>query len=81
VLEGAGKTLAFQIDGQKARIRVDVFVARHALVPRANNCSILAIPYHSRQDARMQRLFPYRRWASVVDNNALPKENAHGYVR
>ena len=56
VFEGAGEQLPLQIDGNKARAGVDVFVARHAGLQMNFRLS-LDIPFGSRQNARMKRLF------------------------
>jgi hypothetical protein len=86
VLEGAGKELPFHIHGQNARARVDVFVTRHSPLPRSNNYSSLDIPYGSRQDARMERLFLRFRWASAAGNvrtqtlRAFSKDEMNGIL-
>jgi hypothetical protein len=57
MLEGAGQQLPFEIHGEEARAGVDVFVAGHGIGSIQDALMTLDIPFGSRQDARMKRLF------------------------
>ncbi|MCZ2155270.1 MAG: hypothetical protein LC114_15440 [Bryobacterales bacterium] len=57
VLEDALQQLPDQIQGEKTRTGVDVLVAGHAGLPKPNTPSSLDIPFGSRQDAPMKRVF------------------------
>ena len=57
VLERARQELALQIDSEKPRTGVNVLVAGHSLLPKPNAGWSLDIPFGSRQDAPMMRVF------------------------
>jgi hypothetical protein len=57
VFEGTGQQLPFEIDGDQPRAGVDVFVAGHGIGSKRDASMTLDIPFGSRQDARMKRLF------------------------
>jgi hypothetical protein len=57
MLEGAGQQLPFEIDGKEARAGVYVLVAGHEFSSKRDAPMTLDIPFGSRQDARMKRLF------------------------
>ena len=57
MFEGARQKLLLQVNGEKARAGVDVFVARHLLLQIIAPHFDLDIYFGSRQDARMKILF------------------------
>ena len=56
VFEGARYQLP-EIDGDETWAGVDVFVAGHGSLSKGNSLMTLDIPFGSRQDAGMKRLF------------------------
>jgi hypothetical protein len=66
MLEGAGQQLPFEIDGKEARAGVYVLVAGHEFSSKRDALMTLDIPFGSRQDARMKRLFLQLRWATEM---------------
>ncbi len=64
VLEVAGQEQSLQINGNEAQAGVDGFVAGHESLSERTAPWSLVIPFGSRHDARMKRLFLQLRWAS-----------------
>jgi hypothetical protein len=57
VFEGTGQQLPFEIDGDQPRAGVDVFVAGHDSSFARTYALSIDIPFGSRHDASMKRLF------------------------
>ena len=57
VFKGAREKLPLQVQRQKPRAGVDVFVARHSLLLNITRQFDLDIWFGSRHDAEMKRLF------------------------
>mgnify|MGYP003507246562 CR=1 FL=1 len=57
MLETSRQELALQIDGKKPRAGITVLVAGHAGLRKPNAGWSLDIPFGSRQDAPMMRVF------------------------
>ena len=66
MFEGARLQLPFEIDGKKARAGVDGLVAGHGVGSKRDAPMTLDIPFGSRHDAGMKRVFLQRRSAPPV---------------